>query len=187
MSSSFNITEFMTRINSTSDRLTHIIKAAHAHKISDDEITSAAKHILEKQSKKPTGECLQKAACFGYIKLAKLLIEKGVNVNTRDRNKNTPLINACHTKHFEVARFLVENGAFTSARNRFRWSALKYTCLNDNKDFAKYLIEHDANTDIITVDDKMNIIDKLVSKDANKYANMIKYLKKVRNTLGKKE
>lgn len=202
MSSSFDISKFMTKINAKPDsRLTHIIKAAHFHKLSDDEITKAVKHILEKaeskpsdesnpESKpksKPSGECLQKAACFGYLKLAKLLIEKGVNVNTRDRNRNTPLINACHTKHFEIARFLIESGAFVSARNHFSWSALKYTCLNNNKDFVKYLIEHDANTDIITIDDKKNIINKLVSKDANKYADMIEYLKKVRDTLGKKE
>ena len=187
MSSSFDISKFMTKINTKSDRLTHIIKAAHIHKISDDEITKAAKHILEKAESKPSGECLQKAACFGYLKLAKLLIEKGVNVNTRDRNKNTPLINACHTKHFEVARFLIESGTFVSARNHYGWSGLKYTCLNNNKEFVRYLIEHDANTDIITVDNNRNIINKLVSKDANKYADMIEYLKKVRDTLGKKE
>ena len=187
MSSSFDIAAFKSKIETESDKLTHIIRAAHKHRITDDEITQAAEFLLKDAERKPSGECLQKAACFGYIKLAKLLLEKGVNVNTRDRNKNTPLINAAHTKHSEVARYLVESGAYINARNRYKWSALKYACLNNDKELAKYLIEHEASTEIITTRARSNIINKLHLRDNDKYAGMMHYLQKVNHSLTKRK
>ena len=188
MSSSFDVASFLTKIGvESSDKLTLVIREAHKHRIADDEITKAVECLLDGVERKPVGECLQKAACFGYPMLARLLLDKGLNINTRDRDKNTPLINACHTRHFEVARYLVERGAFIDARNKFKWSALKYSCLNNEKEFAKYLIEHGANTEIITEPGKFNIIEKLKAKNDSRYDDIITYLESVRASLADKK
>ena len=186
MAQTFDATAFKTKIEATSDKLTIIIKQAHKFKVSDDEITEAVEFLSKDMERKPAGECLQKAACFGYIKLANLLLDKGVNINTRDMEKNTPLINACHTRHYDIAKMLVERGAFINAKNKYKWSALKYTCLSNNIEFAKYLLEKGADTDIITKDGKQNVIAKIISKDDGRYTDMLKYLRTVRESLQNK-
>lgn len=181
MSAEFDIESFKQSIDATADNLSLIIKKAHQHKKTDDEITNAVQAMIN-NGVKPFGECLQKAACFGYIKLARLLLDNEVKVNTRDRNRNTPLINACHTNHFDVAVYLVEKGAYINARNKYGWTALKYACASNRKELVKYLIEHGADTYIIHKDGH-NIISKLESiNKKDKYKDMIKYLTEIKNS-----
>ena len=81
MSMEFDLAAFKTKIGTETDKLTVIIKCAHEKKVEDDEITRAIEFIIKQDpQKRISGECLQKAACFGYIKLAKLLLDSGVPV-----------------------------------------------------------------------------------------------------------
>ena len=176
MTTEFDITAFKQSINSPSDSLTDIIKYAHIKHIADDDITKAIEYMIN-NGNKPYGECLQKAVCFGYSKLTKLLLDNEVKLDTRDKKRNTPLINAIHTNHTDIAIYLIERGAFVNARNKFGWSGIMYACMNNNKEMVKYLIEHNADTRKI-ISNEHTIIDKLekINKD-NKYDSMIEYLK----------
>lgn len=180
----FDLASFKKTIETDSDKLTVIIKNAHTKKITDDVITSAVEHIVKQDPlKRISGECLQKAACFGYIKLAKLLLDNGVPIDVRDKMRNTPLINACRTHHAEVAMYLIERGAFVNARNTHGWSPLQYACMSNEKELVKRLIEHRANIHLFMKDDRKNIINKLIEKNAEQYAPMIDYLRTVKETM----
>ena len=54
----------------------------------------------------PLGE----AAANGYVDFAKLLIEKGANVNQKDDNGKTPLTYAIEFKKPETEKLLREHG-----------------------------------------------------------------------------
>lgn len=184
MNTSFDIEAFKNKIGVNNNRLTTLIKKAHAKKCSDQEVHDAVKYIMENnKDEKVIGECLHKAACFGYIRLARLLLDSGIKIDTRDKQRNTPLINACHTFHPEVARFLVKRGAFINAKNKFGWSATQYACMSADKELVKYLIEHGAKVDYLFNDDKKNIINNLTKKNDSKYDAVLEYLRNVQVNL----
>jgi uncharacterized protein len=62
------------------------------------------------------GRELAKASRFGHLKLVKTLVGRGVNVNARDEEGNTPWSNADNWEHEDVARFLAAHGADTTAK-----------------------------------------------------------------------
>jgi ankyrin repeat protein len=53
---------------------------------------------------------LKYAAYENYAEIAKLLIEKGANVNARDEWGQTALMSAADGNSIEVAKILIENG-----------------------------------------------------------------------------
>jgi ankyrin repeat protein len=46
-------------------------------------------------------------------------VEKGADVNARDKNDGTPLHYAVARGHLSVVEFLIEKGADLNARNRY--------------------------------------------------------------------
>ncbi len=57
-------------------------------------------------------EELMHAARMGHMQTVKTLIQTGVNVDVRDPNGNTPLINAIMSENLDVIRLLIEAGAY---------------------------------------------------------------------------
>lgn len=54
---------------------------------------------------------LQIAALEGFADIVKFLLEKGADVDTRNIDKETPLIDAVENGHLEVVKLLLEHGA----------------------------------------------------------------------------
>ena len=52
-------------------------------------------------------DCIRKV----YFKLIKLLLEKGANINIKDKNGYTPLMWACKYNHTEIIELLLDKGA----------------------------------------------------------------------------
>lgn len=59
------------------------------------------------------------AAVFGQTKLAKLLIEKGANVNFRNNEGSTALISAAFFGRPEIVRLLLDAGADKTIKNKY--------------------------------------------------------------------
>lgn len=59
------------------------------------------------------GETVLMRACdLGHIHIARLLIERGANLDARNYDQyDSPLINACQSGHIDVARLLLDSGA----------------------------------------------------------------------------
>ena len=54
----------------------------------------------------------------GYKQIVQYLIEKGADVNAKDKDFNTPLANACFNGHYSCTVLLCDAGARIKHKNR---------------------------------------------------------------------
>lgn len=91
---------------------------------------------------------LAKASEYGKLKVAQwLVIDKGVNVNTKDNLDFTPLhltIAYSIDNALELVKLLVENGAKIDAKNIAGHTALHLSA-NADTELMCYLLDHGAN------------------------------------------
>lgn len=88
-----------------------------------------------------------------YIEIAKLLIEKGADVNGI-RGKSEPLIIAVKKKNIEIAKVLLQNGANVHVNDD---SPLVIAVCNNDIDMINLLLEYGANIHVVR-DDAISIV-----------------------------
>ncbi len=92
------------------------------------------------------------ASFFGHAEAARLLLERGAEVNSASRNemKAMPLHSAAATrdpeKRFELAKLLLEHGADPNARQQDDFTPLMEADQNGDERLRELLIEHGAET-----------------------------------------
>jgi len=108
--------------------------------------------ISPKVQEKLNSELL-KATREGKLPLVKLLLEKGADVNTKNKVNWTPLHEAAQTKvekvlggRTEIVKLLLENGADVNAKDKWGATPLHAAALEDHAEIAKLLI--DSGTDL---------------------------------------
>jgi ankyrin repeat protein len=93
------------------------------------------------------------ASFFGHVDAARLLIERGAEVNSASRNdfKVMPLHSAVADKDpetsYELAKLLLEHGADPNARQQDDFTPLMAADQNDDERLRALLVEHGAATD----------------------------------------
>ena len=80
-----------------------------------------------------------------YVDLAEFLIKKGVGVNYKDWQDNTPLILASESRYRDLVELFIKNGANIEDKNKAGENALMKASKNGCDNVAKYLIEKGAN------------------------------------------
>ena len=93
-------------------------------------------------------EHLSKASRTNHVKIARSLLEAGVERDCRDSNGCTALMRACESGHLEVTRVLLEAGAGRDCRDSHGRTALMRTSKNGDSEIARLLLEAGAGTDI---------------------------------------
>lgn len=92
-------------------------------------------------------QSLQRAAARGNFALAKFLIEKGANVNTRRENETSALFKACEGGHEKLAQLLLDNDAKTDVRDRDGRTAIYKPAMRGHLNICKLLLERKADPD----------------------------------------
>ncbi|KAJ7485276.1 ankyrin repeat-containing domain protein [Mycena latifolia] len=87
---------------------------------------------------------IYEAARDGLTDIVKLLIDRGVDVNTK-RVNGTALYLASGQGHYDVVRLLIEHGVDVNAQGGKYGSALQAASLRGHKDVVSVLIEHGAD------------------------------------------
>ncbi len=75
---------------------------------------------------------LHYASAQGYIKIARLLIERGANINALNYYEISPLSNACYNKKLEIVKLLLENNANVNIVDNDDYTLLHDVCNNNN-------------------------------------------------------
>lgn len=85
----------------------------------------------------------------GHITEVKWVLERGVDVNTRDKNAKecTPMMLAALKGHVDIVKMLIAKGADMEARNETGLTALMYAASNGHKDVVETLISNKADVD----------------------------------------
>jgi ankyrin repeat protein len=82
---------------------------------------------------------------FGDFERAKLLIEKGADVNYIDNNRWTSLVWAVYYDRIEIGRLLIDCGADVNYTDGRRWNPLMYAVIYHRIEFIKLLLSRGAN------------------------------------------
>ncbi|KAL2800550.1 ankyrin repeat-containing domain protein [Aspergillus keveii] len=90
---------------------------------------------------------LAEAAASGQAEIAKLLLEKGANVKTRDRNLCSPLMLAVENGHDEVVKMLLSHGAPVNTRHKHYQTPLSSAAERGRLKCVELLLEHGAMVD----------------------------------------
>ena len=101
---------------------------------------------------------LHLASYFGGFKVARLLLDRGVNINVRDKECRTPLhkvltdlSNAMADYFVDGVRFLLDHGADVEAEDGDHSTPLHVISAYGNAKAARLLLEHGANVDAVDV------------------------------------
>ena len=90
---------------------------------------------------------LMMAAYDGYTEIARLLIEKGADVNARggvDMDM-TPLIYAASQDRVDMVKLLLDKGANVDTKTQYGWTPLFFAASRGRVDIAKLLIDKGAD------------------------------------------
>ena len=100
---------------------------------------------------------LHLAAFFGQVEAAKILLERGAEVNLVARNANihvTPLHSAAAGSHAEIVKLLLEHGADPNASQDGGFRPLHSAAQNDDRESAEALLEAGADPSLANDDGK---------------------------------
>ena len=90
-----------------------------------------------------TADAAVHARSNGHVDAARLLLEKGVEVDRAAEDGATPLHNACEKGHAEL--LLLENGADANRVHKCGSTPLYVACEKGNADVARLLLENGAD------------------------------------------
>ena len=91
--------------------------------------------------------CLHTAAYHGHLAICRLLLDKGAQLETKDRNDSTPLHYASYNGQVEIVRLLCDRGADVEACDDIGWRPLHNAAREGHLSVVKELIE-ERNADI---------------------------------------
>jgi len=132
-----------TTQESMRDRLISFIQ--HADKDGIEELL-AGKQLDEKDK----DLALQMAATQGQTEIASLLIQAGVNVNSRDKSGDTPLMLACNPKsNINMITLLIGAGAKINYAHSFHKQTALIKAFNNRQfEIARFLLDYGADPHI---------------------------------------
>ncbi|MGG4609590.1 ankyrin repeat domain-containing protein [Providencia sp. Me31A] len=90
------------------------------------------------------------AAEQGQLELLKSCLEKGVDINTTNRQGRTAIINASLNKHYECVSFLINAGADINKQDQTCFNPFLLSCLNNDLTLLRLVLPAKPNLDLLT-------------------------------------
>lgn len=86
----------------------------------------------------------------GQLELLKNCLEKGVDINTTNRQGRTAIVNASLNKHYECVSFLISAGADINKQDQTCFNPFLLSCLNDDLTLLRLVLPAKPNLDLLT-------------------------------------
>lgn len=90
------------------------------------------------------------AAEQGQLEILKSCLEKGVDINTTNRQGRTAIVNASLNKHYECVSFLINAGADINKQDQTCFNPFLLSCLNDDLTLLRIVLPAKPNLDLLT-------------------------------------
>ncbi|KAL3940230.1 MAG: hypothetical protein SGBAC_005190 [Bacillariaceae sp.] len=132
----------------------HLLKTLHSASRDDD--TETIERLLDQatndididgtiasQRNEPTA--LQIACMWGNLSTVRLLLDRGANIEARDKCLQAPLHHASMKNSLEVAQLLLDRGANVEAKDHNLQTPLHFISSRNNVEFAQLLLDRGAN------------------------------------------
>ena len=88
---------------------------------------------------------LNRAAMIGDTEAIEAILDRGTNINTRDANGRTPLIEAAFGGHYDTVKFLLSRGAKIDIKDESGWTALMEAASKGHINVVKMLLAAGAS------------------------------------------
>ncbi|KAI2638093.1 hypothetical protein GGS21DRAFT_455281 [Xylaria nigripes] len=108
---------------------------------------------------------LSMSSWFGHESIVKLQFEKGVDIECKDKDGCTPLMQAAYNGHEQVVKLLLEKGADIESKDNICWTPLMQATYNGHEQVVKLLLEKGAD---IKSKDKYGQTPLMLAKDSGK-------------------
>ena len=92
---------------------------------------------------------LHVAAFEGFFESAKLLVNRGANVNAKDSGGQTPFMDAAHSPNLETAFFLIKHGADLEAAELDGTTCLMWAVMSGNDKLVSEVLKHGVNVNAL--------------------------------------
>uniref|UniRef100_A0A7S3UGN9 MYND-type domain-containing protein n=1 Tax=Picocystis salinarum TaxID=88271 RepID=A0A7S3UGN9_9CHLO len=122
----------------------HVCAAASRAGIAKHLVCDAGADVRSQEGPQKS-TALHIASRCGNLKICKLLLDNGADVNARDKNSETPLMRAVEGGHLDIACILIERGSNVCAENEAGLTALHIAAALARKNFFPLLVEQGAN------------------------------------------
>ncbi|AXO19131.1 TPA: ankyrin repeat domain-containing protein [Providencia stuartii] len=90
------------------------------------------------------------AAEQGNLALLKHCLDKGVDINTTNRQGRTAIVNASLNKHYECVTFLINAGADINKQDQTCFNPFLLSCLNNDLTLLRIVLPAKPNLDLLT-------------------------------------
>lgn len=90
------------------------------------------------------------AAEQGNLALLKHYLDKGVDINTTNRQGRTAIVNASLNKHYECVTFLINAGADINKQDQTCFNPFLLSCLNNDLTLLRIVLPAKPNLDLLT-------------------------------------
>ena len=84
------------------------------------------------------------ASRHGHLEVSRVLVDRGADVNAREKKHRTPLYLSAYNGHLEVVKLLLERGADVHALSSEGETAYQISLQGGHRDIADLLWEHGA-------------------------------------------
>ena len=139
---------------------------------------NGAKDIFDEETAKELGKKLIEVCANGEKKDVEELIDMGADVNAKDIDNRTALMEASMIGNKEVMEVLIQNGANVNAKCSNDWTALMFASYNGYEECAELLIQNEADVNarnrdggtalmLALVKGRKNVVQLLISKGAD--------------------
>jgi len=99
-----------------------------------------------------TDQLLVQACVFGYLEIARQLVDNGADVSVADKYGRTPLHFALKNGHLVVVRLLMESGADFSIADKYGQAPLHFASANGHELVVRLLIDNGADISVADQD-----------------------------------